>query len=71
MAAPAANPQEKYDAALLEALNLVADITGMGGAEAGHSTPHEVSRACSATVAMIDIAVSVLTAIRWENSTFD
>jgi PAS domain-containing protein len=53
------------------ALNLVADITGLSPTEAGRSKPHHVSRAYSATVAMIDIAVSVLTAIRWGNSTFD
>jgi hypothetical protein len=53
------------------ALNLVADITVPSGPEAGRSTPHHVSRAYSATAAMIDVAVSVLTAIKWDNSTFD
>lgn len=66
-----AHPLRNSQGQIVGALNLVADITGLDGAEAGHSKPHEVSRAYSATVAMIDMAVSVLTAIRWENSTFD
>jgi hypothetical protein len=43
------------------ALNLVVDIT----------KAHRASRAYATTLAVIDIAVTALTAIRWENATFD
>lgn len=52
------------------ALNLVADITGLSGTEASRSKPHHLSDPYSATAAMIDVVVSVLTAIKWANSTF-
>ena len=53
------------------ALNLVADITGLTGAEARHSMTHDASHAYSATLVMIEIAVSFLTAMRWENPRFE
>jgi len=62
-----AHPLRNNQGQLVGGLNLVADITGLSGAEARHSTPHEASPAYSATVAMIEIVVSLLTAIRWEN----
>jgi hypothetical protein len=46
-------------------------MTGLSGAEARHSKPHDASHAYSAAVAMIEIAVSLLTAIRWENPSFE
>ena len=66
-----AHPLRNSQGQIVGALNLLADITGLSGAEAGHSKPHPASRACSATEAIIDTAVSGVTAIRWENSTFD
>ncbi len=66
-----AHPLRTSQGQIVGALNLLAEITGPGGAVSGHSKPHPASRACSATVAMIDTAVSVLTTLRWENSTFD
>ena len=56
---------------IVGALNLVADITRLSGTDPGHSKPYHSSRACVVTMAIIDITVSVLTAMRWENSTFD
>lgn len=66
-----AHPLRNSQGQIVGALNLLAEITGPGGAGAGHPKPHPASRACSATVAMIDTAVSVLTTNRWENSSFD
>jgi hypothetical protein len=66
-----AHPLRNSQGQLVGALNLVAGITGLSGAEARHSKPRDASHACSATVAMIGIAVSVLTAISWENSSFE
>jgi hypothetical protein len=66
-----AHPLRNNEGRTVGALNLVADITGLGGTEAGRSKPHHQSRAYSATVAMIDIVVSIFTAIRWDNSIFD
>ena len=66
-----AHPLRNNEGQTVGALNLVADITGLCGTEAGRSKPHHLPRPYSATVAMIDIVVSVLTAIRWDNSAFD
>lgn len=52
------------------AVNLVVDITGRKGGKVGCSKPHRASNAYAAAVAMIDIAVSLLTAMRWESATF-
>lgn len=65
-----AHPLRNNQGQTVGALNLVADITGLNGTEAGRAKPHHLSRPYSATVAMIDIVVSVLTAIKWDNSTF-
>jgi PAS domain-containing protein len=66
-----AHPLRNNHGQLVGALNLVADITGLSGAAAHHSKPHDAPHAYSATVAMIEIAVSLLTAIRWENPSFE
>jgi PAS domain-containing protein len=66
-----AHPLRNDQGQIVGALNLVADMTALSSAEAGHSNLHHTSRSYSATVAMIDFAVSVLTAIKWENATFD
>lgn len=52
-------------------VNLVADITGLRGDGAGNSMRHQPSIAHSATVAMIDIALSILTLMTWENFAFN
>jgi two-component system sensor kinase FixL len=62
-----AHPLRNSHGETVGALNLVADITGLSGSEKGHSMPC----GSSATLAMIDIAISMLTTIRWENSCFD
>jgi hypothetical protein len=66
-----AHPLRNNEGQTVGALNLVADITGLSGTEAGRSKPHHLSRPYSATAAMIDIVVSVLTSMRWDNSAFD
>ena len=66
-----AHPLRNNQGQLVGALNLIADITGLTGAEARHSTPHDAPHGYSATVAMIEIAVSLLTAIRWEDRSFE
>jgi PAS domain S-box-containing protein len=66
-----AHPLRNDQSQIVGALNLVADITELSGAEAGHSRLHHAFCAYSATMAMIDIAISVLTAIKWKNSPFD
>jgi PAS domain S-box-containing protein len=66
-----AHPLRNHQSQIVGALNLVADITDLSDAEAGHSNLHHAFCAYSATMAMIDIAISVLTAIKWKNSTFD
>ena len=66
-----AHPLRNNEGQLVGALNLVADMTGRSGAEAGHSMPHGASHAYSATLVMIEIAVSFLTAMRWENPRFE
>jgi hypothetical protein len=66
-----AHPLRNDKGQIVGALNMVADMTGLSSAEAGHSILHHASRTYSATLAMIDFAVSVLTAISWENATFD
>jgi PAS domain-containing protein len=66
-----AHPLRNNEGRLVGALNLVADITGLTGAEARPSMPHDASHAYSATLAMIEIAVSFLTSIRWENPSFE
>jgi hypothetical protein len=49
-----AHPLRNNEGQLVGALNLVADITGLTGAEARHSMPHDVSHAYSATLVMIE-----------------
>ena len=66
-----AHPLRNDQSQIVGALNLVADITELSGAAPGHSKLHHASRAYSATMTMIDIAISVLTSIKWKNSTFD
>jgi PAS domain-containing protein len=66
-----AHPLRNNQGQLVGALNLVADITGMSSVEAHHLKPYAASHACSATGAMIEIAVSLLTAISWENPSFE
>jgi len=66
-----AHPLRNNQGRIVGALNLLADITGPADAEAGCSKPRHVPHADSATAAMIDIVVSVLTAVRWGNSPFD
>jgi hypothetical protein len=66
-----AHPLRNNQGELVGALNLVADVTGLSGAEARHSKLRDACHAYSATVEMIEIAVSLLTAIRWENPSFE
>jgi hypothetical protein len=66
-----AHPLRNYQGKIVGALNLVADITRVSGPESQHSKPYDASGVYTVTVAMIDIAVSVLTALRWENAPFE
>ncbi len=66
-----AHPLRNNQGQIVGALNLIADITLPSGPEAGRSKPHHVSQAYSATAAIIDVAISVLTAVRWDNSIFN
>jgi PAS domain S-box-containing protein len=56
---------------IVGALNVVADITRLSGTGARYPKRHPASRAYATTLAMIDIAVSVFTALRWETTSFD
>jgi hypothetical protein len=56
---------------IVGAVNLVADITALKGDGAGNSGKQHAARARSAAVAMIDIALSVLTLMKWDNVSFD
>lgn len=65
-----AHPLRNDQGQIVGALNLIADITGQR-IGAGCSRPYQPSTAHSATLAMINTAVSVLTAMSWENATFN
>jgi PAS domain-containing protein len=66
-----AHPLRNEQGQIVGAVNLVADITGLRGDGAGDSISHHPSIPHSATVAMISVALSILTAVRWENVTFN
>jgi PAS domain S-box-containing protein len=65
-----AHPLRNDQGQIVGALNLIADITGQRTG-AGCAKPYQPSTAHSATLAMINTAVSVLTAMSWENATFN
>lgn len=65
-----AHPLRNDQGQVVGALALVADVTGQR-IGAGCSNPHQPSTAHSATVAMINAAVSVLTAMNWESADFN
>jgi PAS domain S-box-containing protein len=65
-----AHPLRNDQGQIVGALNLVADITAMKGG-AGGSMPQQPVAAHSATLAMINMAVSILTAMSWDNATFN
>jgi two-component system sensor kinase FixL len=66
-----AHPLRNEQGQIVGAVNLVADITALRGARGNNSMPHQPSIAHSATVAIIDIALSVLTLMTWENVAFN
>ena len=66
-----AHPLRNAQGQIVGALNLVADITGLRGNSLRYSKLQHPSIAYSATLAMIEIAVSILTLMTWENCTFN
>jgi PAS domain S-box-containing protein len=66
-----AHPLRNEQGQIVGAVNLVADITALRGDGAGNSVAHHPASAHSATVAMIDVALSILTLMTWENVSFN
>jgi PAS domain-containing protein len=66
-----AHPLRNEQGQIVGAVTLVADITGLRGDGAGNSVAHHPSSAHSATVAMINVALSILTLMTWKNVTFN
>jgi PAS domain-containing protein len=66
-----AYPLHNEQAQLVGAVNLVADITVLRDQGANGAAPHATLVSRDAALAMIEVAASILTAIKWEPSVFN
>jgi PAS domain S-box-containing protein len=66
-----AYPLHNDQAQLVGAVNLVADITALRDQGTNGAAPHATPISRDAALAMIEVAASILTAIKWEPSVFN
>ena len=66
-----AYPLHNDQARLVGAVNLVADITRLQGPRTIEATAHVAPISRDAALAMIEVAASILTAIKWKSSVFN
>jgi PAS domain-containing protein len=66
-----AHPLRDREGRIVAALNLIANMTELKAGVAGSAKPPQPTLAYAATLAMIDITVSMLTAMPWENVRFN
>jgi PAS domain-containing protein len=64
-----AHPLRNGSGRIVAALNLIANMTDLKAGVAGSAKPPQPTLAYAATLAMIDLTVSMFTAMPWENAT--